>query len=69
MVKITINGIMNTKTVRIRVISLGRDRVAEPRNELARRFCQLVGRPYLTEEEVFIIRKIGMVIEEEKESP
>lgn len=60
---------MNTNTVRVRVITRGLDSLAIPRNELAWRFCQLIGRSYLTPRDIFIIRKIGMVIEEEKESP
>ena len=36
---------------------------ALPRNEVARRFCAIARRNFLTEEDIYHIRKIGVKIE------
>ena len=42
-------------------------KIGLPMNEIARLFCLLVDRPFLDEREIYIIRKIGIEIEVEKE--
>lgn len=55
--------------LKVRISQKGLEKKAFPRNLLALRFCQLVKREYLTQEEIYIIQKIGMVVEIEKENP
>lgn len=50
-------------TVKVTMCSMGMERWAEPENHLAYRFCQLLGRDYLTQEDCFIIQKMGIRLE------